>query len=156
MRVKKIRVVKFSPFVQFVEIFFNSWRLHNGWAPAITWYWESQLVAEWTFTSGGVDVHTRLFIVHRCLNLSIHVLNFNGWSHATTKLFLTTKIFPIYGNLIYIQIQTSFFHGRVYSRVGKNPWNCPWEIFPLSNTLCTHLQSSPVVCMKTPISLHLE
>ena len=45
-----------------------------------TRYWGNQLVAEWTFTSGGVDVHTRLFIVHRCLNLSIHMLNFHSWS----------------------------------------------------------------------------
>ena len=74
-------------------------------------YWESQLVAEWTFTSGGVDVHTRLFIVHRCLNLSIHMLNFHSWSQP--RNCFNNKIFPIYGNLIYITFNFNFFHERV-------------------------------------------
>ena len=40
----------------------------------------SRLVVDWTFTSGGVDVHARLFVDHRCVNVFICVLNFRGWS----------------------------------------------------------------------------
>ena len=43
--------------------------------------WLSGVVVDRTFTSGGVDVRAQsLFVDHRRVNVSIHMLNFRGWS----------------------------------------------------------------------------
>ena len=47
--------------------------------------WLSGVVVDRTFTPGGVDVRTRLFVDLRRVNVFIRVLNFRGWSHATAK-----------------------------------------------------------------------
>ena len=42
--------------------------------------WLSGVVVDWAFTTGGVDVRARLFLVHYSINVFIRVLNFHGWS----------------------------------------------------------------------------
>ena len=59
--------------------------------------WHSKVVVNWTFTSGGVVVHTYLFIDHLCIDVFIRILNFViGLNH---EIILTAKLFPIYCNM---------------------------------------------------------
>ena len=57
---------------------------------AVVALWLSEVV-NLTFTTGDMDVHTRLIIDHRCVNVFTHVLNFVG--SLNRKIILTAK-FP--------------------------------------------------------------
>ena len=102
-----------SPTVRSIrENFFNGWQLQYGRAPgafltfsllpgigrtgvslSVT-LWLSGVVVNRTFTSGGIDVCTRLFVVdHRHVNVFIRVLNFRGVI-LTAKFSRTTVFSP--------------------------------------------------------------
>ena len=122
--------------------FFNSGRLHNGRAPgafllpgiekanyrccnAVV----SGVVIDWTFTSGGVDVHAHLFVDHCCAYFRIRVLNFHGWSQL--RNYFNSEIYLIYGNytdiiIKTVHINTKYMHvqskpctGNVWSKTGE-------------------------------------
>ena len=57
--------------------------------------WLSGVVIDWTFTSGGVDIGTHLFIDHCCVHVFIRMLNFHGRSQP--RNYFNSEIFPIYG-----------------------------------------------------------
>ena len=55
--------------------------------------WLSRVVVNRTFTSGGVNVHARLFGDHRHVNVFICMLNYCGWSQLQN--YFNSEIFPI-------------------------------------------------------------
>ena len=65
--------------------------------PVIVILWLSGVVIDQTFTLGGVDMCTHLFIDHRCINVFIHILNFCGWSQPQN--YFSSETFRIYCNL---------------------------------------------------------
>ena len=57
--------------------------------------WLSEVVIDRTFTSGGVDMHARLFVDHLPVNVFIRVLKFRSWSQL--RNYFNSEVFPIYG-----------------------------------------------------------
>ena len=54
--------------------------LRRSWSFSKCSNLDSTVIADRTFTSGGVDVRARLFIDYCCVNVFPCVLNFCGWS----------------------------------------------------------------------------
>ena len=61
--------------------------------------WPSGVVVDQTFTPRGVDVHARLLVDHRCINIFICMLNFHGWfqpwNYLNTEIFQSTVFGPL-------------------------------------------------------------
>ena len=90
-----------------------------------------QMVVDQIFTSGGVDLHARLFIDHHCISCFFFTCLI--WPQLRNYITCNSEIFPIYGIWLYAYIPNTQTSGMLrgilaYSQSVYIQHDCEWQV----------------------------